>query len=59
MTPEEIKAALPDACKFYYNGLTQEEAFNCGVANWVGQFMGVWYMGTEVEVPEFADRQIA
>lgn len=58
MNFDEIKASVGESWAAYYNGLTQEQAFNLPVNAAVGQTRGVWYAGTEAEVPELAEFRI-
>lgn len=58
MTLEEIKASVGEQWAAYYDGLTQEEAFNIACESACGQTKGVWYTGTAEVVPELADRRI-
>lgn len=59
MTLDEIKQSVGENWTAYYDGLTQEEAFNTGVECSCGQSRGVWYAGTAAEVPHLADKKIA
>lgn len=58
MTFDEIKASLPEHCKFFYNGLTQEEAFSLPYNIYTGQYKGIWYVGSEFEIQELIEKRI-